>query len=599
MNYNESAIIFNTNTEINSNNNKPNGFNNSENIEENVNEDRILYKLTLRKQKIQQTINGKRNLKSKNNFIKIKDEDIIKFEKKDFLSGKVYDDLESAIKSKDGYLQLSIILGLVHFLQDQKLDNLEYNNLLLKADSSYNINNNSSNELFPLSNLVLRLGLETDNKIIFIYCFNFILNFSFISHEYCKHITQKKIIEDILNKLLYFYPFFVEKKNKGENYNKIFKMTEAQKMEEYEAYYFGSQIFKLLGNLFVSSETYEVFESIKFYEKVIYLLSIFELDMKNNEHLKFQFEYLDTLIWLIYLIFTHNENFVVDYYDNLNNLVPNLLSYVKALNNTQEIDFLEKIIELIEIFSDVDENFAKKIAYSDGIKILSNLFDYLFAQDKSDCMILTSEIIERILAIFINITSIDSKYLKLFEYDIFAVVFEKLFSVYKFHHSNHFDIQRNLLLILSNCACVEDVEEIVKRFLLNNNIIKDLFKIYYQYHKKEVLYFINNIMLKQHKKIRDYILVMGAFDIIKNNIYDYDGNSEEVTNLTIESLFNMIQREKAFNIRLVFSNIYKTSIPEKIKEIFNNNDFPIETENKLKSLIEDFEKYEKSEELNH
>ena len=599
MNYNESAVIFNTNTEINSNNNKPNGFNNSENIEENVNEDRILYKLTLRKQKIQQTINGKRNLKSKNNFIKIKDEDIIKFEKKDFLSGKVYDDLESAIKSKDGYLQLSIILGLVHFLQDQKLDNLEYNNLLLKADSSYNINNNSSNELFPLSNLVLRLGLETDNKIIFIYCFNFILNFSFISHEYCKHITQKKIIEDILNKLLYFYPFFVEKKNKGENYNKIFKMTEAQKMEEYEAYYFGSQIFKLLGNLFVSSETYEVFESIKFYEKVIYLLSIFELDMKNTEHLKFQFEYLDTLIWLIYLIFTHNENFVVDYYDNLNNLVPNLLSYVKALNNTQEIDFLEKIIELIEIFSDVDENFAKKIAYSDGIKILSNLFDYLFAQDKSDCMILTSEIIERILAIFINITSIDSKYLKLFEYDIFAVVFEKLFSVYKFHHSNHFDIQRNLLLILSNCACVEDVEEIVKRFLLNNNIIKDLFKIYYQYHKKEVLYFINNIMLKQHKKIRDYILVMGAFDIIKNNIYDYDGNSEEVTNLTIESLFNMIQREKAFNIRLVFSNIYKTSIPEKIKEIFNNNDFPIETENKLKSLIEDFEKYEKSEELNH
>ena len=599
MNYNESAVIFNTNTEINSNNNKPNGFNNSENIEENVNEDRILYKLTLRKQKIQQTINGKRNLKSKNNFIKIKDEDIIKFEKKDFLSGKVYDDLESAIKSKDGYLQLSIILGLVHFLQDQKLDNLEYNNLLLKADSSYNIKNNSSNELFPLSNLVLRLGLETDNKIIFIYCFNFILNFSFISHEYCKHITQKKIIEDILNKLLYFYPFFVEKKNKGENYNKIFKMTEAQKMEEYEAYYFGSQIFKLLGNLFVSSETYEVFESIKFYEKVIYLLSIFELDMKNTEHLKFQFEYLDTLIWLIYLIFTHNENFVVDYYENLNNLVPNLLSYVKALNNTQEIDFLEKIIELIEIFSDVDENFAKKIAYSDGIKILSNLFDYLFAQDKSDCMILTSEIIERILAIFINITSIDSKYLKLFEYDIFAVVFEKLFSVYKFHHSNHFDIQRNLLLILSNCACVEDVEEIVKRFLLNNNIIKDLFKIYYQYHKKEVLYFINNIMLKQHKKIRDYILVMGAFDIIKNNIYDYDGNSEEVTNLTIESLFNMIQREKAFNIRLVFSNIYKTSIPEKIKEIFNNNDFPIETENKLKSLVEDFEKYEKSEELNH
>ena len=599
MNYNESAVIFNTNTEINSNNNKPNGFNNSENIEENVNEDRILYKLTLRKQKIQQTINGKRNLKSKNHFIKIKDEDIIKFEKKDFLSGKVYDDLESAIKSKDGYQQLSIILGLVHFLQDQKLDNLEYNNLLLKADSSYNIKNNNRNELFPLSNLVLRLGLETDNKIIFIYCFNFILNFSFISHEYCKHITQKKIIEDILNKLLYFYPFFVEKKNKGENYNKIFKMTEAQKMEEYEAYYFGSQIFKLLGNLFVSSETYEVFESIKFYEKVIYLLSIFELDMKNTEHLKFQFEYLDTLIWLIYLIFTHNENFVVDYYENLNNLVPNLLSYVKALNNTQEIDFLEKIIELIEIFSDVDENFAKKIAYSDGIKILSNLFDYLFAQDKSDCMILTSEIIERILAIFINITSIDSKYLKLFEYDIFAVVFEKLFSVYKFHHSNHFDIQRNLLLILSNCACVEDVEEIVKRFLLNNNIIKDLFKIYYQYHKKEVLYFINNIMLKQHKKIRDYILVMGAFDIIKNNIYDYDGNSEEVTNLTIESLFNMIQREKAFNIRLVFSNIYKTSIPEKIKEIFNNNDFPIETENKLKSLVEDFEKYEKSEELNH
>ena len=596
MNCNESANIFNDIVEI-KNSDRRNGNDDKDNLEDDCNENRILYKLSLRKQKLQEKIYNKRDPKIKNDFLNIDESNKIIYEEKDFLSGKLYDDLDNAFQSKDEKQQISILFSLVHFLQDKKLENLEYINLFKKTDSSSNIKNNISNEVFPIGSLVLKIGLATGNKIILIYCFNFILNFSYISHEYCLEITKEKIINDIFNKLIYFYPFFVETKNKSKIYNKIFEMTEEKKKGEAEAYYVGGQILKLFGNLLVSSDNHEVFKSINFYEKVIYLLSIFELDMKYKKYLNYFLDYLDTLIWLIYLFLTHVDKIIVEQYDNLINIIPNLLSYAKDLYDIQQVDFLEKIIELIEILSNINENFAKKIAYSDGIKILSNLFDYLFAKDKSNCTILSSDIVYRILSIFINITAIDSQYLRIFEYDIFAIVFEKLFSVYKFHHSNHFDIQENLILILSNFACVEDVGEIIKRFLMNSNIIKDLFKIYYQYHKKDVLNFINNVMIIQHKKVRDFIVDMGAFDIMKNNICDFSGNSEEVINLTIQALFNMIQREKAFNIRLLFSKLYETPIPDKIKEIFNNSeDFPIETEKKLKSLIEDFENYEKTEE---
>ena len=334
MNCNESANIFNDIVEI-KNNDRRNGNNDKDNLEDDFNENRILYKLSLRKQKLQEKIYNKRDPKIKNDFLNIDESNKIIYEEKDFLSGKLYDDLDNAFQSKDEKQQISILFSLVHFLQDKKLENLEYINLFKKTDSSSNIKNNISNEVFPIGSLVLKIGLATGNKIILIYCFNFILNFSYISHEYCLEITKEKIINDIFNKLIYFYPFFVETKSKSKIYNKIFEMTEEKKKGEAEAYYVGGQILKLFGNLLVSSDNHEVFKSINFYEKVIYLLSIFELDMKYKKYLNYFLDYLDTLIWLIYLFLTHVDKIIVEQYDNLINIIPNLLSYAKELYDIQ------------------------------------------------------------------------------------------------------------------------------------------------------------------------------------------------------------------------------------------------------------------------
>ena len=102
---------------------------------------------------------------------------------------------------------------------------------------------------------------------------------------------------------------------------------------------------------------------------------------------------------------------------------------------------------------------------------------------------------------------------------------------------------------------------------MNNNIIKVLFNYYNKFHKPEILLFLENIMIKQHKKVRDFILNKGGFEIIKNNICSYNGDCPNIIEKSISSLYNLIKAEKAFNIRLLFQQIYNTSIPDKIKEL--------------------------------
>ena len=162
------------------------------------------------------------------------------------------------------------------------------------------------------------------------------------------------------------------------------------------------------------------------------------------------------------------------------------------------------------------------------------------------------------------------------------------------HHNNHYDIQTYLLILLSNLACFSDIEEIIIKILMNNNIIKYVFNYYNKYHKIDVLIFMDNIMVKQHKKVRDFILNMGGFEIIKNNICIYNGDCIEIIENSISVLYNLIKAEKAFNIRLLFEKLYKTSIPDKLKEIVSNMDLEKEKETQIKSMINDFEKYEKS-----
>ena len=441
--------------------------------------------------------------------------------------------------------------------------------------------------------LILKIGLNTKNKLTYLYSFNLLLNLSVISNEFCKGITNEININEILEKLIYFYPLFG--KFERINNNNKFIGVNINEDEKAESYYFGSQILKLLGNLFVSCDIYESFEALDFYEKIFYLLSVFNLDYDNKVHLSLRYDYLDTLIWLIYLFFIKVENISIKYYDIIINLIPKLLHYIRALYYTNETELLNKILYIIEYLSDNNDKFIKKIIDCDGIKILINLFGYLFNSNNDAGEIkITHDIVDRIIIIFANISTLDSIYFKNIDFSLFALVFEKLFSIYKMDYNNLYNIQSNLVLILSNLACYNDIEDIINKLLMNNKIINDLFNYYYKDNPKQVLLFIDNIMRKQHKQVRDNILNMGAFDIIRKNICDFNGDKNNYIIESIKVLYNLIKAEKSFNIRLLFEKLYKTSIPEKIKQIIFNKDFPEDIEEIIKLIINDFEKYEKS-----
>ena len=160
------------------------------------------------------------------------------------------------------------------------------------------------------------------------------------------------------------------------------------------------------------------------------------------------------------------------------------------------------------------------------------------------------------------------------------------------HGKNNFEIQEKLVKLMANLACFYDIEQIIKKFLLNRNIINDLFKYYNSLHEKEMILFIDNVIETQTKEVRDFILDLGAFDIIKNNICNFNGNNIELVNKSIETFYKLIEKEKNYNIRLLFEKIYNTSIPEKIKEIVIN--INMENENKIKNIIFDFDEYENS-----
>lgn len=593
MNYNDSMNSFQSNPKI-----KENGINKinfSEKEEESFKEEKLTNRLTLRKKKLQEKLYNKRGIKLINNFhfANNKNNDKIIFSKEDFLTGELYDNLNNAYKTKNENEIIKILYGLICFSKDKQYNNIEIMNILIRADSSFNIQNNIKSRYFPLAFLVLEIGINTNNKIIYLYSLNFLLNISFISNDFCKEIINEKILNEIFNKLIYFYPLFIQDKNIGDNYNNILGIYQEGTSEEATAFFFGSQILKLLGNLYLSVDSYEIFKSIKFYEKIFYLLSVFFLDNENEKYLKYQYEYLDTLLWLLYIIFIKDENISINYSENIFNLIPNLLDYIIALYYTDEVELLEKIIFLIEIISDINKNYLEKIVELDGIKILTNLFEYLFSNENVEIK-LTPEITDRILGIFINIFTIDSKYFQNFDFSQFSMVYEKLFSMYKFEHSNFYHIQNNLLLILSNIACLNNNEQLICKFIMNNNIINDLFKCYNQYHKLKILLFIDNIMVKQSKRVRDYIMTMGGFDIVKNDLCEYNGNDKNIMKLNIQTLFDIIKAEKPFNNKLLFEKLYNTPIPDKIKEIASNKDLLDESEEIIKSLILDFEKYEKS-----
>lgn len=556
------------------------------------NEERILTKLSLRKKKISEKISSKRfmNISSTLQSLNItKNLKNISYTKENFTSGEIYTELLIAYNSKNEEKIKEIIVNIISYFADVKINNLEFTEILLNSGIN---NKENSDTKFPLATLILNIGINTKDKSIYIYCFNFVLNFSFISNEFCREITNEYMVSIISDKLSEFYPLFMEDKIElKEN----FYLNEFNPTEIAEAYHVGSQILKLLGNLYLSVDTYECFEIINFYNKICYLLYIFKYEENCKKYNNIFSEYLETLIWLINMFYIKNENLVVNYGDKLLMIIPCLFNDIKSLYFTQNIDILEKIIALIDYISDINREFLEQIVDSDAINILTNLFGYLFKESyqETDEIVLNSDIISKILGIFINIFTLDSKDLKNVDFLNFSIVLQKLFSLYKVHHTNHFELQRKLIIILSNLACFEDISDIVTKIILNGNILKDLFNYYYTFHKSEVILFIDNVMEKQHKNIRDFILEMGAKDIIKNNICEYDKNMIDIVKGSIQILYKLIKAEKAFNIRLLFEKIYNTSIPERIKELVNDenmNDIDII----IHFIVSDFETYEKS-----
>ena len=373
-------------------------------------------------------------------------------------------------------------------------------------------------------------------------------------------------------------------------------------LEKVESFYIGIQIFKLLGNLYISTNTFEPFELNNFYNKIFYLLYIFNIDENDIEYKSYYFQFLETLIWLINLFYQKEENFVINYKDKILAIIPRLFEFIKLLYYTQATELLEIILILLENFADIGQDFLEKMVEADGIKILTNLFSYLFDSkyNNEDCIILNEAIINKILGIIINIFTLESKSFKNFDdYLSFSMVLEKLFTKYKNYSSNDSKIQIKLIQLMSNLVCFNDIDDINKKIIINEKIINILFKKYYPFYKSEVAFFIVNAMEKQPKIQRDILLKFGAFKIIQDIICNETETHIELIKLGIKALFHLISQEKQFNKNLLFEKIYKTSIPTKIQNIFfdidiNHYNDTLEMQSMIKQIIRNFEIYEKS-----
>ena len=566
--------------------------------DENSNENRISFKLSLRKKKIKEKIDNNRI-----NHINFFSEEFEhnKIEKylctdKDILSGKLYDDLTTFYKNKNEVCLRNVLNGIGFFLDEKLKNNLNIKDIILKANSSYNINNNIKNEYFPLGNLLLKIGIETDDKIVYFYCINFLLFFSNFLDNFCKEITNEKNLNDIFNKLIKFYPFLSENKN-NENYKKIFEINYNIKPDVVEAYKFGTETLKFLGNIFISCENYDSFESINFYEKIFYLFFVFNLDYENLEFLNCRMNYLDTLVWLIHLILNNINNIEINYKEKILNILPCILNNINILNSSKKFDIINNLIEILEIISDFNSEFCQKIVELNGINILLNLVNALFKKNYNDDNYEDDTIeiiIDRIIYIIINIFLIDYKYLKNIDFSNFITTFENLFNYFKLNHSENKEIEIKLVHLLSTLACNNDIEPIIKYILTNKNIINNLFQKYCDYDKYETLLFIDNIMIKQNIEVKHIILNLGAFDFLKNYIYNYNENDTENLKLCIHSIYKIIESEQEINRTLFLEKLYTTSIPDKIKELFNNNKIKNENETLFKLLINELDNYEKT-----
>ena len=585
-------------------------INEKQETKENFNEERNLNKLSLRKKKINDFIHTKRcsDMNILNTIKNISNETygttehiIFEYEKKDFFTGDIYIKLKKAFESKNDEMIKEILTNINSFYNDKKMDQITSSEIILKCGTNLTNPEITNKQKFPMASLLFNIGLSTENKLIYVYCFNLLLNFSFSSNEFCQAIYNNENMNLILDKLIHFYPLFIES-NIPNNYDEL------NSLKKIETFFVGGQILKLFGNLFVSTKNHDIFQLNNFYDKTIFLLNTLNLDEKNSKYRTFYYDFLEILIWLITIFCEREENFILNYKDQILNIIPKLLDDIKLLYYTQAKYILDKILELIKYLCGKNSDFAKQTVDADGVKILLNLFAHLFnSNPNTDCDIqLDSYSHDKILEILISIFCLDTDCLNFFDdYSTLALIIEKLIEKYKQHNQNHYEIQKNLINLLSNLACFNDIDDIIKKILLNKNIIMNLFKYFFHSHQFDTIFFISNIMEKQSKNIRDFYIDLGALDIIINCICN--NQNIIIIKISIKALYQLIKAEKLNNIRALFEALYKTALPEKIKELvydtnINNekdNDKFIDNDsenipNIFKQLINDFEVYEKS-----
>ena len=569
-------------------------------IQKIFNEQRNLNKLSLRKKKLNDILFFKRNNDTYNiNAINSISNDINnnKYINNNFVYFDLYFNLKNSFDSKNEHNILNILNSFSVFIKSNNITEKEFEESLLKFD--YNINNNEIllKEKYSFAFLLFNIGIYTKNKYIYIHCFTHLLNFSFISDDFCKEILTISNINLIYAKLIYFYPIF--NLNNFDNFNSVQKV---------ESFYMGGQIFRFFGNLYISSSNNEVFKQIDFYKKIIDLIFILNIDEINSKYNIIYFEFLETLIWILTLFSEKEENFKYEYKIELSKIIPKFLDDIKLLYFSKSFDIIEKILELFTILSDDNPDLIKKFVEGNGFQILLDLIISLFDENINNDVNqkLYKNIIDKILDILNTIISKETKYFKNFnDYSTLSIVIEKL--IIKFNPKNDFKQQRKLIKILSNLALFNDINDIIAKILLNKNIIKELFQNYYLYHKLDIIVFISNVIEKQSKNVRDFFIENGAFEIIKNNICNDICKDNRIIKLSIKILYQIIKEEKSYDIKLLFEKIYNTAIPDKIKNLVNDNNINNNLDNDIfinksnekisdifNNLINDFEKYEKT-----
>ena len=569
-------------------------------IQKIFNEQRNLNKLSLRKKKLNDILFFKRNndtynIKAINSIYN--DINNNKYINNNFVYFDLYFNLKNSFDSKNEHNILNILNSFSTFIKSNNITEKEFEESLLKFD--YNINNNEIllKEKYSFAFLLFNIGIYTKNKYIYIHCFTHLLNFSFISDDFCKEILTISNINLIYAKLIYFYPIF--NLNNFDNFNSVQKV---------ESFYMGGQIFRFFGNLYISSSNNEVFKQIDFYKKIIDLIFILNIDEINSKYNIIYFEFLETLIWILTLFSEKEENFKYDYKIELSKIIPKFLDDIKLLYFSKSFDIIEKILELFIILSEDNPDLIKKFIEGNGFQILLDLIISLFDENINNDVNqkLYKNIIDKILDILNTIISKETKYFKNFNgYSTLSIVIEKL--IINFNPKNDFKQQRKLIKILSNLALFNDINDIIAKILLNKNIIKELFQNYYLYHKLDIIVFISNVIEKQSKNVRDFFIENGAFEIIKNNICNDICKDNRIIKLSIKILYQIIKEEKSYDIKLLFEKIYNTAIPDKNKNLVNDNNINNNLDNDIfinksnekisdifNNLINDFEKYEKT-----